>query len=403
MASNEHIGVFKAITHHRIIIFENFLLYNLLCSYATLEARNRPQKEVNLGGKTKPPNCLITYYGTQIPSETRIIYYQWLVSFVSIAIMSQLSKLIVDSLKAHYITKEGTIKAVDSVSFEIRGHESFGIAGETASGKSTLGLALLRSLQPPGKIVGGNIILQGQNISNMSDDEFNKTIRWKKIAMVFQGAMNTLDPVYTIGSQMIEIIKEHRVDIDQEPLISNSLKQVGLDPSISSRYPHELSGGMKQRVVIAMALLLDPDIVIADEPTTALDVLVQAQIIELLKTLKKERGLTVILITHDLNLILEFADKIGIMYAGQLVEFGNSKDIYANPKHPYTQALIASIPRLHSVHKDLQFIAGSSPNMLELPAGCKFFSRCPFAKELCREDPPQIKLENGFVRCWLYK
>jgi peptide/nickel transport system ATP-binding protein len=356
-----------------------------------------------LGEKTKPPNCLIPYYGTQLLSETHIIYYQWLVSFVLIATMSELSKLIVDSLKAHYITKEGTIKAVDSVSFEIRGHESFGIAGETASGKSTLGLALLRSLQPPGKIVGGNIILQGQNISNMSDDEFNKTIRWKKIAMVFQGAMNTLDPVYTIGSQMSEIIKEHRVDIDQEPLISNSLKQVGLDPSISSRYPHELSGGMKQRVVIAMALLLDPDIVIADEPTTALDVLVQAQIIELLKTLKKERGLTVILITHDLNLILEFADKIGIMYAGQLVEFGDSKDIYANPKHPYTQALIASIPRLHSVHKDLQFIAGSSPNMLELPAGCKFFARCPFAKELCREDPPQIKLENGFVRCWLYK
>ncbi|MFZ0328624.1 MAG: ABC transporter ATP-binding protein [Nitrososphaeraceae archaeon] len=317
--------------------------------------------------------------------------------------MSETRKLVVDSLEAHYVTREGIIKAVDKVSFEIRENESIGIAGETASGKSTLGLALLRSLQPPGKIVGGNILLRGQNISKMTDADFDKKVRWKKIAMVFQGAMNTLDPVYTIGSQMSEILREHRIDIDQEPLIYNSLKQVGLDPSIASRYPHELSGGMKQRVVIAMALLLDPDIVIADEPTTALDVLVQAQIMDLLKTLRKKRGLTVILITHDLNLILEFADKIGVMYAGQLVEFGSSKDLYVSPKHPYTQALIGSIPRLHSVHKDLQFIAGSSPNMLELPVGCKYFSRCPHAKELCRKDPPQIELENGFVRCWLYK
>ena len=317
--------------------------------------------------------------------------------------MSETRKLVVDSLEAHYVTREGIIKAVDKVSFEIRENESIGIAGETASGKSTLGLALLRSLEPPGKIVGGNILLRGQNISKMTDADFDKKVRWKKIAMVFQGAMNTLDPVYTIGSQMSEILREHRIDIDQEPLIYNSLKQVGLDPSIASRYPHELSGGMKQRVVIAMALLLDPDIVIADEPTTALDVLVQAQIMDLLKTLRKKRGLTVILITHDLNLILEFADKIGVMYAGQLVEFGSSKDLYVSPKHPYTQALIGSIPRLHSVHKDLQFIAGSSPNMLELPVGCKYFSRCPHAKELCRKDPPQIELENGFVRCWLYK
>lgn len=317
--------------------------------------------------------------------------------------MPKTSKLIVDSLKAHYITKQGIIKAVDNVSFEIMGNESLGIAGETASGKSTLGLALLRSLQSPGKILGGEIILNGLNISNLSDEQFDKTIRWKRIAMVFQGAMNTLDPVYTIGNQMYEIIKEHKINTRHDSLISNSLKQVGLEPAIASRYPHELSGGMKQRVVIAMALLLDPEIVIADEPTTALDVLVQAQIIELLKTLRRERGLTVILITHDLNLILEFADKIGIMYAGQLVEFGSSKDIYTSPKHPYTQALIASIPRLHSVNKDLQFIGGSPPNMLEPDAGCKFISRCPFAKELCEKDPPQIMVETGFVRCWLYK
>lgn len=258
-------------------------------------------------------------------------------------------------------------------------------------------------MQPPGKIVYGSIKLNGTDIVKLSDSDFDKKIRWKKISMVFQGAMNTLDPVYTIGDQMREIMEQHRFKGNFEKIMLESLKQVGLDKSIADRYPHELSGGMKQRVVIAMALLLEPEIVIADEPTTALDVLVQAQIMNLLKTLKKEKRMTIILITHDVALISEIADKIAIMYAGQIVEFGLSSQVYKNAKHPYTQALLSAIPKLHSTDKQIHFIKGNPPNLLNLASGCRFYSRCPHAMDICKEDPPEIKTENGYVRCWLYK
>jgi peptide/nickel transport system ATP-binding protein len=245
--------------------------------------------------------------------------------------------------------------------------------------------------------------LNGTDIVKLSDSDFDKKIRWKKISMIFQGAMNTLDPVYTIGDQMREVMEQHRFKGNFKKIILESLKQVGLDKSIANRYPHELSGGMKQRVVIAMALLLEPEIVIADEPTTALDVLVQAQIMNLLKTLKKEKGMTIILITHDVALISEIADKIAIMYAGQIVEFGPSSQIYKNAKHPYTQALLSAIPKLHSTDKQIHFIKGNPPNLLNLTSGCRFYSRCPHAMDICKEDPPENKTENGYVRCWLYK
>jgi peptide/nickel transport system ATP-binding protein len=313
-------------------------------------------------------------------------------------------KLSVSKLKAYYYTINGIIRAVDGVSFEIYDGESLGIAGESACGKSSLGAALLRILQPPGKIADGTIRLNHTDIIKLSDSDFDKKIRWKKISMVFQGAMNTLDPVYTIGDQMKEIMEQHHFKGDIKGIISESLKQVGLDNSIAERYPHQLSGGMKQRVVIATALLLAPEIVIADEPTTALDVLVQAQIMNLLKKLKKEKGMTIILITHDLSIISEIADKVAIMYAGQIVEFGSSSQIYKNPKHPYTQALLSAIPKLHSNDKQMQFVKGNPPNMLNLTSGCRFYSRCPHAMDICKEDPPEIKLENdGYVRCWIYK
>jgi peptide/nickel transport system ATP-binding protein len=259
-------------------------------------------------------------------------------------------------------------------------------------------------LQQPGKIVEGVIKLNDMDIVKISDSDFDNKIRWKKISMIFQGAMNTLDPVYTIGQQMREILKQHHFKGDVDEIIPESLKQVGLTESVADRYPHELSGGMKQRVVIAMALLLEPEIVIADEPTTALDVLVQAQIMNLLKKLKNEKGMTIILITHDLALISEIADKLAIMYAGQIVEFGMSSHIYKDPKHPYTQALLAAIPKLHSKDKQMHFIKGNPPNLLNLTSGCRFFSRCPYAMDICKENPPEIKTENnGYVRCWLYK
>jgi peptide/nickel transport system ATP-binding protein len=311
-------------------------------------------------------------------------------------------KLIVRVLSAYYLTERGPVKAADSVNFELSENESLGIVGESACGKSTLGSALMRSLQPPGKIVGGAILLDGEDIAKLSDREFDKKIRWKKVAMVFQGAMNALDPVYTIGSQLRELLKEHGFDGDFDAKILDSLKQVGLASDVASRYPHELSGGMKQRVVIAMALLLEPDIVIADEPTTALDVLVQSQIIALLKRLHKEKGVTVILISHDLALVSQIADKIGIMYAGQLVEVGSTQDIYRKPKHPYTQALIAAVPKLHSDEKKIRFIPGTPPSLLEPPEGCRFYSRCPHAMSVCKRDPPEFPTDTGYVRCWLY-
>jgi peptide/nickel transport system ATP-binding protein len=313
------------------------------------------------------------------------------------------TKLSILDLQAQYFTDNGIVKAVDHITFTINQNESLGIAGESACGKSSLGAAVLRIMQPPGKMIGGSIILDGIDIAKLSDADFNKKFRWKKISMVFQGAMNSLDPVYTIGNQIREILEQHNFKGNIDGKISESLKIVGLDQSVSNKYPHELSGGMKQRVVIAMALLLEPDVVIADEPTTALDVLAQAQIINLLKRLKKEKGMTIIIITHDMAIISEIADKIGIMYAGQLVEFGSANEIYKDPKHPYTQALISAIPKLRSDDKQIHFIKGNPPDMLNLPSGCRFYARCPHAMDICKQDPPEIRTKTGYTLCWLYK
>jgi peptide/nickel transport system ATP-binding protein len=314
-----------------------------------------------------------------------------------------LPKLALTGLKAYYFTERGPVRAVDGVNLQLAEGESLGIVGESACGKSTLGAALMRSMQPPGKIAGGSMMLDDADLINMPPSEFNSKVRWKKIAMVFQGAMNALDPVYTIESQLREVLKEHRFEGDFEAKIKEALWQVGLKPEVAKRYPHELSGGMKQRVVVAMALLLGPDLLIADEPTTALDVLVQSQIIDLLKKLRREKGITIILITHDLALVSQIADKIGIMYAGQLVELASTKDIYKNPRHPYTQALIAAVPRLRSKEKKIHFVKGSPPSLLKPPSGCRFYARCPHAMDVCRKDPPEFKTDTGYVRCWLYE
>lgn len=308
----------------------------------------------------------------------------------------------VENLKAYYFTSNSVVKAVDNISFVLHKGESLGIAGESACGKSTLGLSMMRMLQPPGKIVDGKIVLHGTDVLALGEKEYTRKVRWKRISMVFQGAMNALDPVYNIKDQLKEVLTIHGFPQEKmEARMREAVKQVGLDPSVINRYPHELSGGMKQRIVIAMALMLEPEFVIADEPTTALDVLVQAQIINLLKKLKKE-GMTIMLITHDLAIVSEIADKIGIMYAGEIIEFGSAEQIYGEPKHPYTQALIAAIPRLKG-DKTISYVKGNPPNLANPPKGCRFYDRCPHAMDVCKQDPPLIKINEGYVRCWLYE
>jgi peptide/nickel transport system ATP-binding protein len=268
--------------------------------------------------------------------------------------------LIVDSLRVYYFSQFGIVKAVDDVSFSIKKNESIGIVGESGSGKSTLGTALLRSVPYPGRIVSGKIILDGQDITKMPDDEFNNQVRWKKISMIFQGALNSLDPVFTIGSQMKEVLEQHGYSNDQLEIITDSLSSVVLEPGIMKKYPHELSGGMKQRVSIAMSLLLNPKILVADEPTTSLDVMVQSQIINLLKKLKRDRDMSIVFISHDLGVISEVSEIIAIMYRGQIVEVGKAYEIYKNPKHPYTEKLVSSIPSIKMEENKFEYLGEKS-------------------------------------------
>ena len=312
-----------------------------------------------------------------------------------------MAKIEVDGLSARYRQGEGAadVHALSRVSFSLEDGESVGIAGESACGKSTLGLSMIRMLQG-GEVTSGDIRFGGESILGMPEREFDGGYRWKRISMVFQGAMSSLDPVFTVRDQFVEILRQHGFGGDADGAILASLRSVNLDASVLKRFPHELSGGMKQRAVIAMALLLHPEFVIADEPTTALDVLVQAQIINLLKDLK-EGGASFMLITHDLAVLSEIADKVGIMYAGQMVEFGGADEVYKSPKHPYTQGLLASIPTLRGGRP--AYIRGTPPDLASPGEGCRFAGRCPHAFEKCGEDPPGFATGTGYVRCWLYE
>ncbi|MEL9939810.1 MAG: ABC transporter ATP-binding protein [Ignisphaera sp.] len=312
--------------------------------------------------------------------------------------------LSVRDLRIYYFTSRGAVRAVDGVSFDVGEGDVLGVAGESGSGKSTLGFGIMGLVPPPGRIVGGSIVLDGIDLTKLSEDELRK-IRWSKVSMVFQGALNVLNPVVRVGDQMAEVLVIHKGLSKDEAMkiVEEHLKLVGLPPDVARRYPHELSGGMKQRVVIAMALLLRPRLVIADEPTTALDVVIQAQIMNLLKRIREEEKVSMIFITHDLSLIAEIANKVAVMYAGKIVEMGSSDDVYSQPLHPYTQGLLNSIPSIRR-RKGLSWIPGSPPDLRNPPQGCRFHPRCPYAMDICRrEEPPQIDVGNSHVvSCWLY-
>jgi len=306
----------------------------------------------------------------------------------------------VENLTTRYNTSKGLVHALEDVNFAIQEGESIGIAGESACGKSTLGLSIIRMISN-GKIYSGKIYFNGKSLLDISNSDFDKNVRWKEISMVFQGAMNSLDPVFSIQQQLEEVLKQHNFKGDMKKTITDSLTSVNLDESVLRKFPHELSGGMMQRVVIAMSLILKPRFIIADEPTTALDVLIQAQIINLFKKLKKD-GQSFMIISHDLAVLSEIVEKIGIMYGGRIVELGNSSEIFLEPKHPYTKGLLESIPVLS---KDIKpkYIPGTPPNLVNPVEGCMFYDRCPEAMDKCKKDPPKIKTKNGYVLCWLYE
>lgn len=314
--------------------------------------------------------------------------------------------LVVRNLKTYFYTLRGVVKAVDDVSFEVYRGESIGLAGESGCGKSTLASSLIRLVPPPGKIAGGSIIFEGEDITKMPEEDFRRLVRWRGISMVFQGAMNVLNPVVTVGDQIAEVFMVHKGYTKREGLeeAKKLFQMVGIDPRRIKSYPFELSGGMKQRAVIAMALALSPPFVIADEPTTALDVVVQAQILNLMKRLKMELRTSIMLISHDLSIIAEVADKIAIMYGGKIVEYGPSDSVYNNPRHPYTRALLGSIPRLRGEIRDLTWIPGTPPDLIAPPPGCRFHPRCPHVMDRCkREEPPMVEVDkNHYVACWLY-
>ena len=311
----------------------------------------------------------------------------------------------VRNLKTYFFTDDGVAKSVDDVSYTVDPKETLGVVGESGCGKSVTALSIMRLIpDPPGKTVGGEIFFEGRDLLKISEEEM-RGIRGNKIGMIFQEPMTSLNPVFTVGNQIEESILLHQKASKEEAKerAIEMLKKVGI-PAPEQRYreyPHQLSGGMRQRIMIAMALACNPSILIADEPTTALDVTVQAQILELIKSLQESLGMGVILITHDLGVIAETADKVAVMYASHIVEYAKSDEIYFNPLHPYTVGLLGSIPKLNIESDRLMTIDGTVPVPTNYPQGCNFASRCPYATPLCLSEEPMLleRESSHFVAC----
>ncbi len=309
--------------------------------------------------------------------------------------------LTVENLKTYYFTEKGSVKAVDGISFSVEKGESLGIAGESGCGKSTVAFSIMRLIKG-GKVVQGNITLGGTPLLNMPIRDFRR-IRWERISLVSQAAMGGLNPVYCIGDQITEAITTHTKSKKKEAWnrAEELLKQVEIDPSRARNYPHELSGGMRQRAMIAMALALNPELVIADEPTTALDVVTQAQVLKLMRGLQRELNISIILISHDLSILGQTCDRIIIMYAGKIMERGDVQDLFREPQHPYTKALLSAFPDIKSESRTLTGLPGRPPDLIDPPTGCRFNPRCPQVQDICKaKEPTMIEvMPKHYVAC----
>jgi peptide/nickel transport system ATP-binding protein len=317
----------------------------------------------------------------------------------------QTESLRIEDLRVYYFTPRGAVRAVDGVTFALKPGERLGFVGESGSGKTTIAMALIRLIKPPGKIVGGRVLLGDTDVLTLSEEQMRQ-LRLADIAMVAQGAMNSLNPVRRVRDQIADALTDHgarysRQEMDER--IGELLRRVGLKPEVAAMYPHELSGGMKQRVVIAIAISLRPKVILADEPTSALDVVVQRQIMETLREVQDDLGASVILIGHDMGLMAQFVTRLGVMYAGKLAELGSVTDLFDEPLHPYAQLLIASLPSLDRKGA-FEGIPGVPPSLLDRPSGCPFRTRCPHAFDRCASEEPEFRevRPGHWVACHLY-
>jgi len=311
----------------------------------------------------------------------------------------------IENLDVQFPIHIGTVRAVENVSLTLKKGEVMGLVGESGCGKSTLGFSIIRMLRPPGIISGGKINYHNEDILKMNEKDI-LAIRGKRIAMIFQDPLTSLNPLFRIGDQFVETIQTHENGVSRKQALEKAgamLERLGIARDRLFEYPHQMSGGMRQRIMIGMGLILDPDLLIADEPTTALDVIVEAQFLDLLNELRADFNLTILLISHNLGIVAQMADRITVMYGGRIAETGESEDVFANPMHPYTQGLLASIPNIQLEQPELKTMPGAPPDLVDPPQGCVFNPRCPQVMEICKNKNPELGKTSGHrAACWLY-
>ena len=315
------------------------------------------------------------------------------------------SILEIKNLDVHFPIHIGTVRAVEDVTLDLKKGEVMGLVGESGCGKSTLGFSILRLLRPPGLVAGGEIVYHGNDILKMNEREL-LDLRGRRISMIFQDPLTSLNPLFSVGNQFVETIQTHENRVSKKEAVERAgqmLNDLGIPEERLHEYPHQMSGGMRQRIMIGIGLILNPDLLIADEPTTALDVIVEAQFLDLLNELRRKFNLTILLISHNLGIVAQMADRITVMYGGRIAEMGKAEAVFDSPKHPYTQGLLASIPNIKMDQPELCTMPGAPPDLVSPPTGCVFHPRCPKVMDICRrESPKMFKEDDHLTLCWLF-